>query len=596
MKRKVAIYARVSTEHEAQINALGNQIQYYDNKIAEHPEWELVERYIDEGITGTSVNKRRNFMRMMEDAKAGKFSLIITREVSRFARNTVDTLQQTRILKKYGVEVYFTEDNIWTMNDEDGELRLTLMATLAQNESKKLSVRVKAGQMISFENGILYGNGNVLGYDRDGHDLIINQEQAKTVRMIYDLYLEGHGCNQIARTLEQRGRLTSTGLTRWQPGTISRVLRNSFYCGRIIYRKQFVPDYLEQKKINNFDDVEKIIVMGTHDTIVTEEEFDCVQKLLDERSVNKRRGRIGKRQPKALYPRLMLCECGAHFERRIWHKYKDGRVQYGYHCYKSANMGSYRTRLKKGLSTEGACRVHYFPEWKLNIVADYIFKDFWKNRRAIINQAIRMLKDAEDSKEKVDYSTEIEKLNIEKEKIESKLNNLVEMRLDGDISKAVYNDKRTTLKQQIEYCDSQIAELSNKAQGMNPVEFQIESLKDLLNSEFDAVKGKIPENLIEAFIEKIVVHEDYFEWRFKRNIGTVQCTADGNSKKKRLLFTNSVSGEQVNGRGFNINLFDLHEKSDATCLKATKSLCDSSMQYRQQSLTSNAPHTLNSES
>lgn len=245
MKRKVAIYARVSTEHEAQINALGNQIQYYDNKIAEHPEWELVERYIDEGITGTSVNKRKNFMRMMEDAKAGKFSLIITREVSRFARNTVDTLQQTRILKKYGVEVYFTEDNIWTMNDEDGELRLTLMATLAQNESKKLSVRVKAGQMISFENGILYGNGNVLGYDRDGHDLIINPEQAKTVRMIYDLYLEGQGCNQIARTLEQRGRLTSTGLTRWQPGTISRVLRNPFYCGRIIYRKQFVPDYLE---------------------------------------------------------------------------------------------------------------------------------------------------------------------------------------------------------------------------------------------------------------------------------------------------------------------------------------------------------------
>ena len=122
MKRKVAIYARVSTEHEAQINALENQIQYYDNILEQHPEWELVGRYVDEGITGTSVKKRKNFLRMMEDAKNGMFSLILTREVSRFARNTVDTLQETRKLKSYGVEVYFTEDNIRTSDDTDGEL------------------------------------------------------------------------------------------------------------------------------------------------------------------------------------------------------------------------------------------------------------------------------------------------------------------------------------------------------------------------------------------------------------------------------------------------------------------------------------------
>ena len=138
-KRKVAVYARVSTEHEAQISALGNQVQYFDRLFESHPEWELYEKYIDEGITGTSIKKRKNFLRMIEDANNGRFDLIVTREVSRFARNTVDTLQETRKLKKIGVEVYFTEDNIWTMNDEDGELRLTIMATLAQNESKKTS-------------------------------------------------------------------------------------------------------------------------------------------------------------------------------------------------------------------------------------------------------------------------------------------------------------------------------------------------------------------------------------------------------------------------------------------------------------------------
>ena len=157
MKRKVAIYARVSTEHEAQLSALENQIQDYNDLLAKHPEWELYDKYIDEGITGTSVKKRKNFMRMLKDAEKGCFDLIITRKVSRFARNTVDTLQETRKLKKMGVEVFFKEDNIWTLNDEDGELRLTIMATLAQNESKKTSQRVKAGMKISYENGVVYG-------------------------------------------------------------------------------------------------------------------------------------------------------------------------------------------------------------------------------------------------------------------------------------------------------------------------------------------------------------------------------------------------------------------------------------------------------
>ena len=184
MARKVAIYARVSTEHEAQINALGNQIQYYDNLLAQHPDWEMYDRYIDEGITGTSTKKRPNFLRMMEDAKKHKFDLIVTREVSRFARNTVDTLIEVRRLKSIKVEVYFVDDNIWTIKDEDCELRLTIMASLAQNESKKTSQRVKAGQRISFENGVFYGTGNIIGYDKVGKDMIVNEKQAEIVKFM----------------------------------------------------------------------------------------------------------------------------------------------------------------------------------------------------------------------------------------------------------------------------------------------------------------------------------------------------------------------------------------------------------------------------
>ena len=542
MKRKVAIYARVSTEHEAQINALENQIQYYDNILEQHPEWELVGRYVDEGITGTSVKKRKNFLRMMEDAKNGMFSLILTREVSRFARNTVDTLQETRKLKSYGVEVYFTEDNIRTSDDTDGELRLTLMATLAQNESKKTSVRVKAGQKISFENGVLYGNGNVLGYDRVGRELVVNPEQAETVKMIFNMYHDGMGCKQIAYELEKRGRITSTGLTHWQPGTISRLLRNSFYCGKIVYRKQYVPDYLEQKKINNYDEVDKIEIMGKHEPIISEELFNDCQRRLDAKTVNRLRGKHAINPPKSAYARILKCQCGSNFERRKWHKYKDGRIRYGFECYKQKNHGSYRTRLKKGLDTTGCCTTKMFPEWKLKIVAHWLFNDLWKERDKIINRAIEMLNATIKDENIVDYTDEVKELNKKRKKYEEKLSNLVELRVEGDISKEVYEEKKGVFKKQIEYIDSELLkrDVKNSAIVSN-VKTQIQLLTDLLEKKYDVISGDIPEDIVETFIDQIVVHDDYFEWRLRTSTEPVLCKVEGNAKDNTIIFLENDS-------------------------------------------------------
>ena len=187
-ERTVVYYGRVSTEHEAQLAALENQLQWYDDQTERHSNWNVLRKYIDGGITGTQAKKRPAFLRMLEDARAGKFDLIVTREVSRFARNTVDTLVTTRELKNLGIEVYFVEDNIWTM-DGDGELRLTIMATLAQEESRKVSERVRAGQKISRENGVLYGNGNIIGYDRVGSTYVINEEQAEGYYFTRDMLL-----------------------------------------------------------------------------------------------------------------------------------------------------------------------------------------------------------------------------------------------------------------------------------------------------------------------------------------------------------------------------------------------------------------------
>lgn len=352
-KRDVAIYARVSTEHEAQLSALENQIDWYKPILEARPDWTLTAQYIDEGITGTSAEKRPHFMQMIKDAKDKKFNMIITREVSRFARNTVDTLQYTRLLKEYGVEVFFINDNIKTF-DGDGELRLTIMATLAQDESRKTSIRVKAGQETSMKNGVFYGTGNILGYDRKGKEMVINEEQAKTVRMIYDMYLSGMGVTSIQYELEKAGRLTAMGKTKWHASYLSHMLKNSFYCGIITYHKEYTPDYLKQKKIKNYGDIEYLTVKGKHTPIVTEEEFYQVQKIMDTKSrkmknLNTGKHKVGYKPHSTAYGRLMICQCGNKFNQRC--HTRDGRTDgVDYQCYTSVNQGSIREREKRGLS------------------------------------------------------------------------------------------------------------------------------------------------------------------------------------------------------------------------------------------------------
>ena len=541
MKRKVAIYARVSTEHEAQISALENQVQYYDEILAKQSDWELYERYIDEGITGTSVNKRESFLQMMEDAKDKKFDLIITREVSRFARNIVDTLQQTRILKTYGVEVWFTEDNIWTMNDEDGELRLSIMATLAQNESKKISSRVKAGQRISFMNGVLYGNGNILGYDRVGKDLIINKEQADTVRHIFDLYLQGNGSRKIQFILEQEGRKTALGKTNWSASNILRVLKNPFYCGRIEYRKQYVPDYLTQKKINNKGEVERITVKGKHTPIVTEEEFDKVQEMLKSSVTKKKDGKTyGKPLADNVWVRKLKCKCGHTMNRRINYVSKTtGNKSYTFQCYDQLHTGTITTRTKKGLPTDGICDNKSFPQWKLEVQADFIFRSLLKNKQEIYDTAIKMMETSiEETNPSDKLLKEIERNISEIDKLKMRIDNLLDMCSDGDISRETFRSKRDII-------ESKITELENKnktiRQQIKSNEKQDDKIKRLnvmsnfLKMNVYQKDTPIPDTIIEKYVQEIVVDKDNFIWKLCPNIGdadNICCDVSKYTKKK----------------------------------------------------------------
>ena len=277
--RQVGIYGRVSTEHEAQLSALENQLQWYDDQVRYHPNWTVYDRYIDEGITGTQAKKRPAFLRMLEDARKGKFDLIVTREVCRFARNVVDTLVVTRELKSIGVEVYFIDDNIWTM-DGDGELRLSLMATLAQEESHTKSEIMNSSIEMRFRRGIFL-TPPLLGYDQDENgDLVINPHEAKIVQLIFYMYLNGSSTQQIADSLTELGCKTKKNNDVWSSSTILQILQNERHCGDVLARKTWTPNYLDHKSRKNNQDRNQYRKVGHHEAIISRDDFIAVQKLI----------------------------------------------------------------------------------------------------------------------------------------------------------------------------------------------------------------------------------------------------------------------------------------------------------------------------
>lgn len=527
MKRKVAIYARVSTEHEAQISALGNQIQYYDEILKTHQDWQLIARYIDEGITGTSTRKRPNFMRMINDAEKGHFDLIVTREVSRFARNTVDALQEIRKLKKIGVEVYFTEDNIWTFNDDDGELKLTLMATLAQNESKKLSQRIKAGQTITFQNGVFYGNGNILGYDRVGKNAVINEEQAEIVRYIYSEFLKGKGTTEIATSLEKQGALTSTGLERWSAAYIARVLRNPFYSGTVIYRKQYIPDYLEQKHKTNYGEVEKIIAEGKHEPIISKDDFKKVQEIMDSHT---RQIKLGRKRgigvAKNIWSKKLECECGSHFNKCVYHRNKNN-ITYSYICHNR------KSHPKGRIYNDGhiPCDMKELQEWKLRLMVETIFRNISRdanNKNEIKRILMVGIKIDEKLEEKIKKRIKILSDLIETEN--AKLDKVLDLYLINQVSTSIYDRYQKRTSNKIEKYKIEINELERKLETLEVPEVRLEKAKQSIKKILDFDYNGVNDQIIEEIVEKVIVHKDYFEWKLNFMTDTIKLQIIGKNK------------------------------------------------------------------
>jgi hypothetical protein len=440
------------------------------------------------------------------------------------------------------------------MDDEDGELRLTIMATLAQNESKKTSLRVKAGQMISFQNAIPYGNGNILGYDKlpNHGGYVINPEQAETVKMIYKWYLEGNGLNRIAYMLEQAGRLTSTGLTRWQSANVGRILHNAFYCGTIVYRKQYVPDFLEQKKINNFGDVENIIVEGKHEPIISKEDYAKVQEIINSKSAHAINvGKRPKNPTKNVWCKKLRCPCGGSFNRKSWHKV-NGEKTFAYQCYRQIRTGTIAIRQKKGLSIDGICDTPMVPEWKLNTMLMVIFQKFWENKQEVIDICNEMLEEGFVPPEDIERTKQIEKNEKEAAKLDKQRENLLDLCIKEIITQNQYIEKKQELDNKILHCEEEIERLSDaNISSEEQRENVLKVIKYGIEKDFNFTTFEIPEEVIDAFVDCVIVYPDYFEWHLNLHKLRQETKIEGDLRKSKVYASQAhTSSDSGTGRRY----------------------------------------------
>ena len=315
-KRRTAGYARVSTDKDEQFTSYEAQVDYYTKYIKEKPEWEFVKVYTDEGISGTNTKKRDGFNQMIEDALNGKIDLIVTKSVSRFARNTVDSLVTIRELKSKGVEVYFEKENIRTL-DSKGELLLTIMSSLAQEESRSISENITWGKRKSAADGkVSLGYKNFLGYDKgENGGLAVNAEQAVLVKRIYREFMHGKTSCMIAQELSSENIPTPSGKsTHWRVSVINSILTNEKYKGAALLQKSFTVDYLTKRMKTNEGEVPQYYVENSHEAIIPPEEWEQVQKEFVRR---KAMGR--KYSGNSIFATRLICEdCGAFFGPKVW--------------------------------------------------------------------------------------------------------------------------------------------------------------------------------------------------------------------------------------------------------------------------------------
>ena len=489
---RVTFYARVSTESDEQLNSLGNQISYYENLIKQNINWTFVPGYIDEGLSGISTKKRENFNRMVDEAAEDRFDLIITKEISRFARNTLDSIQFTRQLLGYGVGVFFQNDNINTL-EEDSELRLSILSSIAQEELRKLSSRVKFGHQQAIKDKVVLGNSRIFGYTKDGGRLVIDEEQAVMVRELFELYAtDEYSMKQIENIFWEKGYRNHNG-KRIAHTTMSNMIANPKYKGYYVGNKVKVIDMFTKKQ--KFLPPEEWVMFKDESgeivpAIVSEELWDTANAILKRRSddVKSRQGICN--HANLLTGKLYCTCCGAAYYRR---ESKD----------KAGNKNS--RWVCSGKIKNGADSCPSFPIYEEEIkplILD-VARDTKTSTEALIAEYTERYQALDEGNQ---IPKLIEEQKQRRELAQKKKSKLLEYNVTGAISDADFIAMNKQCAEEIADADAAIKDLEQQLYSKEEFRKQIEAMKAVMrNMEQAAATGAITKEFVDEFIDKIFV-------------------------------------------------------------------------------------------
>lgn len=493
---RVTFYARVSTDRYEQLNSLENQVMYFENFIKEQENWTFVKGYVDEGISGTSVKKREDFLRMVDDAKKKKFDLILTKEISRFSRNTLDSIKYTQELLSNGVGVHFLSDNINTFQP-DSELRLTIMSSIAQEEIRKLSERVRFGYKRSVEKGIVPGSNNIYGYIKNKGKLVIDEEQAKFIRLIFETYVsENIGVHRLGFKLFDEYGVTNYSGKPIAGTVIKNIIRNPKYKGYFCAHKETTVDYHDRKR-KRFKRDEWIVYKDneTCPPIVSEELWDKANEILDARS--KKHDQINKNNKYNKFPFSGLMHCyfdGATFVRGTYQIGKGDRSRRR----KFWACNNYRIHGKK--KTEGCnSPVLYYEE--LVEVCKKILNMILVCQDDLISEINDMISDIRTKK---DYKKEIKLIDEKLFKTNNEKKELIMMRMRKEIDLKEYNSLKDDLDDKINSLEENKRKLIEEEQNEQSSEKNYEDFKKKINDMVLNDDEKILE-IAQLFFEDIRV-------------------------------------------------------------------------------------------
>lgn len=496
-KFNVAAYCRVSTDKDDQTNSLISQRKYFADYINHHDNWNLKNVYYDEGISGTQTQKRAGFNAMIEDAMQGEIDLILTKEVCRFARNTVDTLSFTRKLKEIGVGVIFTIDNIDT-RDSDGELRLTIMASIAQEESRKTSERVKWGQKRRMEQGVVFGR-DLLGYQVKDGRLSINEKEAAIVRAIFHKYTnEGKGTYVIARELAEEG-MRPKRVQLWTNVTILRVLKSEKYVGDLCQKKTITPNYLTHKKKDNRGEEEMVYLRNHHEPIIERELWDRTQRELERRSLSQ--------EENARYSNRYWCsgkiycgECGQRYVSRS-KALKNGEKYRGWRCHTAAVYGLPK---QNAVGEWRGCQSLQVNHKMLLYCMKFCISHVQMNKEALKRE---ILQEIQGLYGVADRMRDAERIEREIEKVKDKKKKAIDLVLEGVISSEELKKQNSWYEEEILSLEQQLQEAQKEAKirgrQMNHMEQYGTALDEILDVEMakEALYGEV--------LEKMVIYRDH---------------------------------------------------------------------------------------